>query len=275
VIVKGIMRKVIGTVLLVGILAAAGNAASSSATTDGGGSGLRVSILFNNVAFAPGLETAWGFAAVIEGLEQTLLFDTGGDGELLLANMARMGIDPGEIDAVFLSHFHSDHTHGLHRFLQRNPNATVFMPATFPSDFQASTRKSGAHVDPIAASRKLFAGAYSSGPMGQAPEEQALILDTDQGLVIVTGCAHPGIVEIVRESTRRHGKAVRLLVGGFHLLRQSERRIRETISELKALGVTQVAPSHCTGDRATALFREAWGEDFLDGGCGAVIEIAP
>jgi 7,8-dihydropterin-6-yl-methyl-4-(beta-D-ribofuranosyl)aminobenzene 5'-phosphate synthase len=275
VIVKGIMRNVIGTALLVGILAAAGNAASSSATTDGGGSGLRISILFNNVPFAPGLETAWGFAAVIEGLEQTLLFDTGGDGELLLANMARMGIDPGEIDAVFLSHFHGDHTRGLHRFLQRNPKVTVFMPASFPSSFQASTRTSGARAVPIAASRELFARAYSSGPMGQAPEEQALILDTDQGLVIVTGCAHPGIVDVVRGAKRQRGKAIRLLVGGFHLLRQSERRIRETISELKALGVAQVAPSHCTGDRATALVRDAWGDDFLEGGCGAIIEIAP
>jgi 7,8-dihydropterin-6-yl-methyl-4-(beta-D-ribofuranosyl)aminobenzene 5'-phosphate synthase len=149
------------------------------------------------------------------------------------------------------------------------------MPASFPSDYQEPVGKSGARAIPIAAFRELFEGAYSSGPMGQAPEEQALILDSHQGLVIVTGCAHPGIVEIVREAKRQRGEAIRLLVGGFHLLRQSEPRIRDTISELKALGVTQVAPSHCTGDRATALFRAAWGEDFLEGGCGAVIEIAP
>jgi len=257
------------------MLAVAGNASSSSSTMDEDGSGLRISILFNNVPFAPGFETAWGFAAVIEGLEQTLLFDTGGDGVLLLANMARMGIDPCEIDAVFLSHFHGDHTRGLLRFLQRNPKVTVFIPASFPGGFQASTRESGARVVPIAASRKLFARAYSSGPMRQAPEEQALIVDTDQGLVIVTGCAHPGIVDIVGEAKRQRGKAIRLIVGGFHLLRQSEASIRETISELKALGVAQVAPSHCTGDRATALFRDAWGDDFLEGGCGAIIEIAP
>ena len=157
---------------------------------------------------------------MIEGLEQTLLFDTGGDGGVLLANMARMGIDPSEIDAVFLSHFHSDHTRGLRRILQRNPNVTVFMPASFPGVSQKSARESGARVFPIAASRKLFARAHSSGPMGQAPEEQALMLDTDQG-------------------------------------------------------VAQVAPSRCTGDRATALFRDAWGEDFLKGGCGAVIVLAP
>jgi hypothetical protein len=66
-----------------------------------------------------------------------------------------------------------------------------------------------------------------------------------------------------------------LIQEGFHLLRQSEASICETIDELKALGVAQVAPSHCTGDRATALLRDAWGEGFLEGGCGAIIEIPP
>jgi 7,8-dihydropterin-6-yl-methyl-4-(beta-D-ribofuranosyl)aminobenzene 5'-phosphate synthase len=267
--------KLLGSVMLMVLALTASLAVNGSPARGVGSSGPRISILFNNLPFASGLETAWGFAAVIQGTEQTLLFDTGGDGDLLLGNMKRMGIDLGEIDAVFLSHFHGDHTRGLDRFLQRNPNVTVFMPASFPGGFQASTRESGARVVPIVASRKLFEGAYSSGPMGRGPEEQALILDTDRGLVIMTGCAHPGIVDIVRQAKRRHGKTVRLLLGGFHLLRQPVPRIRATIGELKALGVAQVAPSHCTGDRATALFRNAWGEDFLEGGCGAVIEIPP
>jgi len=242
---------------------------------DRSSNGLRIGILFDNVPAAPGFETAWGFAAVIEGLEQTVLFDTGGDGGLLLRNMARMGVDPDQIDAVFLSHSHGDHVRGLPRFLQRNPRVRVFMPASFPSDVQEAARRSGATVVPIAAARRLFESAYSSGPLGQLPEEQALIIDTEEGLVIVTGCAHPGIVDIVRGAMQRHGKEVRLLLGGFHLLRHSEARIRDTIDALKALGVIQVAPSHCTGNHATALFRDAWGEDFLDAGCGAVIEIAP
>jgi len=271
----GRTAKLLGSATVMVLALTASLAVSDPSARGVGSSGLRISIPFNNVPFASGLKTAWGFAAVIEGPDQTLLFDTGGDGGLLLANMAQMGIDPGEIDAVFLSHFHGDHTRGLHRILQRNPNVTVFMPASFPGDFQKSARESGARVVPIEASRKLFEGAYSSGPMGRGPEEQALILDTDQGLVIVTGCAHPGVADIVRQAKRRHGKTVRLLLGGFHLLRQPEPRIRATISELKALGVAQVAPSHCTGDRATALFRDAWGEGFLEGGCGAVIELAP
>ena len=245
------------------------------AARDGDWSGLRISIVFNNVPYASGLQTAWGFAAVVEGLEQTLLFDTGGDGALLLANMKRMGIDPGMIDGVFLSHAHGDHTGGLERLLRRNPGVSVYMPASFPRQFQRSTAEAGGRVVTILAATKLFERAYSTGPMGRATEEQALVLDTPKGLVIMTGCAHPGIVDVVREAKRQRGKDVRLLIGGFHLLHQSESRIRATIDALEALGVAQVAPSHCTGDRAIALFGKAWGKDFVDGGCGAVIELDP
>jgi 7,8-dihydropterin-6-yl-methyl-4-(beta-D-ribofuranosyl)aminobenzene 5'-phosphate synthase len=245
------------------------------AARDGDWSGLRISAVFNNVPFASELETAWGFAAVVEGLEQTLLFDTGGDGALLLANMKRMGIDPGMIDGVLLSHAHGDHTGGLGPFLRRNPSVSVYMPASFPRQFQRATVEAGGRVVTISAATKLFEGAYSTGPMGRATEEQALVLDTPKGLVIMTGCAHPGILDVAREAKRQRGKDVRLLMGGFHLLRQSERRIRATIDALEALGVAQAAPSHCTGDRAIAMFRKAWGKDFLVGGCGAVIELDP
>jgi 7,8-dihydropterin-6-yl-methyl-4-(beta-D-ribofuranosyl)aminobenzene 5'-phosphate synthase len=272
----GKTTRLLGSALLLCLLATAASfAAGGSAVRNQGSTALRIGVVFNNIPLVPGFETAWGFAAVVQGMEQTLLFDSGGDGGLLLSNMDRMGIDPAEIDAVLLSHFHGDHFRGLGPFLRRNPNVTVFAPAPVPLDFQESTRRSGARVVPVPAASRLFDGAYSTGPMGQSPAEQALILDTGEGLVILTGCAHPGVVDIVREAKRQHGKPVHLLLGGFHLLRQPESRVRATIGELKALGVAQVAPSHCTGDRATALFRAAWGEDFLEGGCGAVIELKP
>jgi 7,8-dihydropterin-6-yl-methyl-4-(beta-D-ribofuranosyl)aminobenzene 5'-phosphate synthase len=265
-----------GLVLLAAAFAmTVGLAESAPAARDDARDRLRINIVYNNVPFASGLQTDWGFAAVVEGLEQTLLFDTGGDGAVLLANMKRMGIDPEMIDGVFLSHAHGDHTDGLDRFLRRNPAVTVYMPASFPPRFQRAVAKAGGRAVAISAATKLFERAYSTGPMGRATKEQALVLDTPTGLVIMTGCAHPGIVDVVREAKSQREKEVRLLMGGFHLLRRSESRIRATIDALEALGVAQVAPSHCTGDRAIARFRKAWGEDFLDAGCGAVIELDP
>ena len=193
----------------------------------------------------------------------------------ILANMKRMGIDPRMIDGVFLSHAHGDHTGGLDQFLRRNPSVTLYMPASFPRQLQRAAAEAGGRVVTISAATKLFERAYSTGTMGRATEEQALVLDTPKGLVIMTGCAHPGIVELVRAAKKQRGKDVRLLIGGFHLLHHSKSRIRVTIEALEALGVAKVAPSHCTGDRAIAMFRKAWGKDFLDGGCGAVIELDP
>jgi 7,8-dihydropterin-6-yl-methyl-4-(beta-D-ribofuranosyl)aminobenzene 5'-phosphate synthase len=69
------------------------------------------------------------------------------------------------------------------------------------------------------------------------------------------------------------GKDIYLLMGGFHLLGQSERDLRDTVRALRELAVRKVAPCHCTGDAAIALFRKTWGSDFIEGGCGAVIEI--
>ena len=213
---------------------------------------------------------------MIEAPAQTLLFDTGSNGHILLSNMERMGIDPREIDGVFLSHNHSDHTGGLDHLVRRNPHVGVYMPASFPISVQKTTAESaGAQVTLITEPANLFEGAYSTGPLGSDPVEQSLILDTTEGLIIMTGCAHPGIVNIVEAAMMQRGKPVRLVAGGFHLHRQSEARIGATIDRLKALDVAQVAPSHCTGTRAITMFQEAWGTDFLDSGCGAVIDLSP
>ena len=74
---------------------------------------LLIHIVYNNVPYKSGLETGWGFACQIEGLNKTVLFDTGGNGDILLSNMQRLGLDPESIEIIVLSHIHSDHTGGL------------------------------------------------------------------------------------------------------------------------------------------------------------------
>lgn len=236
---------------------------------------LRIIVAYNNVPHAPALTTAWGFAAVIETGAHKLLFDTGGDGPTLLGNFRRLGIDPRSIDTVVLSHIHGDHTGGLHDFLGVQPGVTVYMPHSFPVAFRRPVEQRGARVVTVGGgAQHLFAQAYSTGELGDGTYEQALILDTQAGLVVVTGCAHPGIADIARAASEYRDKPVHLLIGGFHLDGQSTRQLRATLQTLRDAGVGKVAPSHCTGDAAIALFREQWGGDFVEGGLGAVIEIA-
>jgi 7,8-dihydropterin-6-yl-methyl-4-(beta-D-ribofuranosyl)aminobenzene 5'-phosphate synthase len=234
---------------------------------------LRITVLFNNVPLRPGLTTGWGFSCLIEGADKTILFDTGGNGAVLLANMRRMGLSPKAVGAIVLSHIHADHTGGLDEVLAEHADLEVWLPAEFPAAFQRAVAETGARVKPVRQGGQLFGNAWSTGELGDGIIEQALLLDTAQGLVVVTGCAHPGIDRIAETAVRLTGKRIHLLMGGFHLGGAGPAEIQAIIARLKSLGVEKVAPSHCTGDAAIALFRQAWGKDFVEGGLGAVIEV--
>lgn len=234
---------------------------------------LRITVVYNNLTYARNLVSAWGFAAVVETDNGTLLFDTGGDGPTLMGNLRRLGIDPAAIDAVVLSHSHGDHTGGLDDFLARHTNVTVYLPRSFPISFHHMVEQYGGNVKTVSEPQCLFGNFHSTGEMGNAIKEQALIIDTGQGPVIVTGCAHPGIVEIVQTARKYLNKKVHLLMGGFHLQGMNAAKLHSILQTLRDLGVHRVAPSHCTGDVATAMFRDRWESDFIRSGCGAVIEI--
>ncbi len=233
----------------------------------------RLTIVFNNIPYATNIRTGWGFACLIEGFQQTILFDTGGDGDILLSNMKGLGIDPGIVSVIILSHIHADHCGGLERFLRQNPEVSIYLPESFPASFRQEIQDYGAHVKTVGTPRRLFAQVYSTGEMGKLIKEQSLILETPKGLAIITGCAHPGIVQIVEKAKGLLKKDIYIVIGGFHLMGTSTTRIREIIQELKDLGVEKVAPSHCTGEKAIGLFKKGWGKNFVEAGCGAVISL--
>ena len=235
---------------------------------------IRLSVIFNNVPFDTQLKTSWGFSCFIESKGHTILFDTGGDGNILIDNMKRMGIDLTAVDLVFLSHIHADHTGGLERLLEHDPHVTVYLPESFSASFKQGIENLGANVKAVGKAVKLSEGVYSTGEMGGWIKEQALILETSMGLVIITGCAHPGVVDMVKKAMDLLKKDIYLVMGGFHLAGMTSIQIGDIIHMLKNLGVQKVAPSHCTGEEALALFKEAWGEGFLEGCVGAIVEFS-
>ena len=219
---------------------------------------MKITVVFNNIVHDKNLEIGWGFSAYIEGLEKNILFDTGSDGNILLANMEKLGLDPGSIDVVVLSHAHHDHTGGLISFLEKNKHCTVIAP----------DKEVVAMNKPM----KVCEKAWSSGLLGGRIQEQALAIDSEKGLIILTGCAHPGIVKIVKHIKKTLNKNVYLLMGGFHLEYFPKFMVKKVIHDLKKMGVEKVAPSHCTGEKAIELFKSVWGENFMDLGCGACIK---
>jgi 7,8-dihydropterin-6-yl-methyl-4-(beta-D-ribofuranosyl)aminobenzene 5'-phosphate synthase len=231
---------------------------------------IKLTVAYNNVSFDSRLEDDWGFSCFIEGIGENILFDSGGSGSILLNNMKHLGIKPESINSVFLSHPHFDHVGGLIDLLEKKSNINVFLLESFPEYDRHTIQDSGAKIKILTNSTKLLDHVHSTGDM---IFEHSLIIETSDGLVIITGCAHPGIVNIVKKSKSLLNSEVLLVMGGFHLLRKSKHQIETIIDELKNLGVKKVAPSHCTGKEATDLFREAWGNNFLEGGLGAVIEV--
>jgi len=244
---------------------------------------LTVTIVYDNNAYDPrpvlskveGLKTAWGFSCLIEYRGQVLLFDTGGDSPTLLANMAALDIDPSRIEAVILSHIHGDHTGGLSGLLpMAGDGLTVFVPQSFPVRFKETVRTRAQLVE-VHESREIGEEVYTTGELGMGIIEQSLVVGTDEGLVVITGCAHPGIVEIIRKARAMSGDEVYLVLGGFHLGGKSQREIEGILSEFRRLGVRKVAPCHCTGEQAIRMFRQEYGEDFIQAGVGKVIRVPP
>jgi 7,8-dihydropterin-6-yl-methyl-4-(beta-D-ribofuranosyl)aminobenzene 5'-phosphate synthase len=228
-----------------------------------------LTIVYDNNVYDPALQTDWGFACVVETGEATVLFDTGGKGSILLGNMAELGLDPQTIDAVVLSHIHADHTGGLKGLLDAGVRPVVYAPAAFPASFRDDVRAVTRLVE-VTGPMEILPGIHTTGEVGSSIVEQALVVEAGAGLVVVTGCAHPGIVEMVRHAKQAVAGEVKLVLGGFHLRDAGRARIEAIIADLRDLGVQQVAPSHCTGDRARQMFAEAYGDGCTLPGVGQV-----
>jgi len=195
-----------------------------------------MSIVYDNNPYDDHLRTAWGFSCLVRVGDKSILFDTGGDGSLLLDNMSKLQIDPGEVDVVLISHIHSDHVGGLAAFLAQNSDVTVYLPVSFPGHLKDQVRSSGARLEEVREPRELLDGVYTTGELDGGVKEQSLVVRTDRGLVVATGCAHPGVVEIVRKAKEIADGRVHLVVGGFHAEQCVHRRAGVHHTQLRGAG---------------------------------------
>lgn len=234
---------------------------------------MTITILYDNNKYDERLETAWGFSCLVEGLEKTILFDTGGKSSILLRNMRKLEIDPSKVEVIIISHSHSDHLGGLSGFLQKNHDVTVYLPQSFPKRVKAMVKRSGAKLVEVGQPTEICKNVHSTGELGVAIKEQSLVIETSQGLIVITGCAHPGIVNIVKAAKKQRKKDVYLVLGGFHLGSMDTAQIDSIIAELKQEGVRQAAPCHCSGHLARRIFEEVYGENFILVGAGKKLEL--
>ncbi len=216
----------------------------------GKGAKLKVAILYDNTSFKEGLIADWGFSCLVDINNRRILFDTGARGEILLSNMATLGIDPETIDEIFISHHHQDHTGGLKTILSLNP-VRVYLPMSCTEPSNAG------EVVKIKASTELHHGIYSTGELFGI--EQSLVVETEKGLAVIVGCSHPGVRNILSAASI-HGR-IFALIGGLH-----------GFSEFDLLKSLQlVCPTHCTLN--ISAIRSYHPDKYVKGGVGKVITI--
>lgn len=232
-----------------------------------------MAVVYDNKPYDDRLKKAWGFGCFVNVDGIGILFDTGGDSDVLLSNMAKLNINVENVDVVVLSHTHGDHVGGLLGILNLNGHMKVYVPASFPRPFKDEIKSYGCEMIEARNAVRICDGVATTGELGVTIKEQSLLISTQQGLVVVTGCAHPGIVNAVRETERLTGRKVYLAVGGYHLSGASEGEITSIIQQFKTLGVEKVAPCHCSGDIARTMFEQSFSDNFIETGVGKTFEI--
>jgi len=212
---------------------------------------MKITIVYDNVTWQPGLEAAWGFACLVEADGRRLLFDTGGRGEVLLKNLEALNLEPASIPEIFISHSHWDHLGGLADLMRVNRNIRVYLPGSCPRPTEAR------EVISVQGPLEIAANMFSTGELPGA--EQSLVVKTENGLTVICGCSHPGVGTILAAASRFGPVAA--LVGGLHGFQEYE----------LLAGLKLICPCHCTQHQAEIKVR--FPKTAISGGAGRVIEI--
>lgn len=242
-------------------------------STNGIENPVTIRIIYDNTTKTEGLASDWGFSLIISGLKSVILFDTGADPDIFESNFRKMNLDASKVDYLVLSHQHEDHYGGIPGFVRMKKNIPVVIPESFSGEFKNEMVKS--ELEPVLVSNPalICENLYSSGEFAGPIPEQALVLNTSKGLVVMVGCSHPGIVEMLKEIKSAFNKNIYMVFGGFHLLDKSEKEMENIIAEMKALGVVKCGAGHCTGDKQIKMFKDSFGANFIELGVGNSIVI--
>ena len=216
------------------------------------------------------LKTAWGLSILVKTPKNTILFDTGPDPGILRENLKKLGVDPSEIDFVVISHEHGDHINGLSYLAKVRPGLKVYVPKGTAERIGIR----GLDIKEVDKTTEVAEGVAIIGWLYGPPAEEALAINVEgKGLVILVGCSHPGVVNIVAKAKTELGIKPYLVLGGFHMMGVSEYTCKETIKRLIELGVKKIAPIHCSGDKIRSILEKEFPQNWLKCHVGSVIEV--
>jgi 7,8-dihydropterin-6-yl-methyl-4-(beta-D-ribofuranosyl)aminobenzene 5'-phosphate synthase len=251
----------------------------------------------------------WGYAALVEINGKRILFDTGDDAVIFEKNVKAKGVDLTKLDFVVLSHRHGDHVSGVSYLLSVNPKVKIYAPkdglgGIFGSDVSSKFYRKdealpsekryyggappdvlklgtvfpGANIQLIDKTTELVPGITLLALVSDVPgtrelKELSLAINTVHGVVLVVGCSHPGIENIVAEAARINPH-IRFIAGGFHLVAAQDPAIEKIAITLHdTYRVDYIAPGHCTGEPTFAALQKTFGDHYLYAGLGTTLNL--
>ncbi len=260
-----------------------------------------------------GLLGEHGFSCHLVTPHGNFLFDTG-NGLTLLHNADKLGINLPNLSGIILSHGHYDHTGGLKQLLEKTGPITLYThPDFFTPRFSTLGNNKrdigvpydreelealGAKFDFSREAREIVPEMILSGEipritpvekgdpqlMINCPEhgqiqdpiydDQSLYIKTSEGLLVLLGCAHSGLINILDHAGKTtKEKKIYMVVGGTHLKFCSEEQLLATVQRLAELNVKRIGASHCTGLRGAHILAESFGERFFAASVGVTINV--
>jgi len=237
---------------------------------------MNLKVICDNTRVSWRFAQGWGFSCLVDG---RILFDTGADPRTFFKNALRLKIDLETIKAVVISHDHWDHTGGLWEFLKRRPGLEVYGCPMFSEKFKRKVREHKGCLREKTGAFELTENIFVLGELmteykGKPLAEQALVVRTARGTTLITGCAHPGILNMARAAQDSFpGEQLSVVLGGFHLLHEGRDTLEKTADQMLSWKIKKVGPTHCSGRAARRIFKEKYGKEFMRVGAGAVLEI--
>jgi len=262
---------------------------------------VRLTTLSENTANF-GFLAEWGLSILVETDNLKILVDTGLSISAV-HNAQVLGIDLSTIDKIVLSHGHIDHTGGLREVLRRTGKIEVIAHPDIwaakyarleEQEFYVGIPFQREELESLGASFNLTREPVSLGdgimttgevPMTTSYEEidpdiylrqegilypdpladdLAVVIDTEQGLIVILGCAHRGIINTLLHAQKLTGKKlIHAVIGGVHLFRAAENQVEQTVTALKEMGIKKLGVSHCTGFYASAHLAQQFGDSFF------------
>ncbi len=271
-------------------------------------------LIENKLKEGEDLKIEHGLSLYIEADNKKMLFDTGQSGDFI-QNAEDLNIDLKDLDYVFISHGHFDHSGGLERLIKEiNPDFELYVgdgffnnkyslredgdykftgnpfDASFLRDNKISTTYVNKDITYLTENIMIFTnfkreeefentnqtmylkqdGEYIKDPF---LDEISLGIKTDKGLVLIVGCSHVGIVNIIDTITERTGMPIYALLGGTHLVKEDDEKINTIIDYLREKDMNLIGACHCTGKQGETMLEQQLEESFINNNTGDVLNI--